>query len=159
MPNSGGKSTWSCISSGVRKSAARGCKLANITARWIPGMISWISIMGTDRIHANRARFSNSRGLIWLFIDGSRWYNDFGNSRAMLQAFPDDRATRIFRMTSLALIECYWLLMIMCAAILVGAGRCHVLLWPSVNFSGADGTEYWVLVDWSRTWINFDVAG
>ena len=104
--------------------------------------------MGTDRIHANRARFSNSRGSIWLFIDGSRWY-DFGDSRTMLQAFPDDRATRIFRMMSLTLIEHYWLFMITCAAILVGAGRCHILLRPSVNFSGADGTEYWVLVDWS----------
>ena len=101
VPNSGGKSAWPCISSGVYESAARGCKVANITARWIRAMISQISITGADMIHANGARFSNSRGSICLFIDWSKWYNNFGDSRAMLRTFPDDRTTRIFRMTSL----------------------------------------------------------
>ena len=102
VPSSGGKSAWSSVSSGVYESAARDCKVTNITARWIRAMISWISITGTDRIQANGARFSISRGSIWLFIDWSRWYDNFGNFRAMLRAFPDDTATRIFRITSLA---------------------------------------------------------
>ena len=46
-----------------------------------------------------------------------------------------------------------------CIAILVGAGRRHILLRSSVNFFGADGAEHWFLVDWSRSWINIDVAG
>ena len=46
-----------------------------------------------------------------------------------------------------------------CIKILVGAGRRHILLRRSVNFLGADGAEHWVLVDWSWSWINFDVAG
>ena len=40
VPNSGGKSAWAWVSSGVHESAARGCKVANITTRWIRAMIS-----------------------------------------------------------------------------------------------------------------------
>ena len=55
-----------------------------------------ISTAGAETILANGARFSNSRGTIWLFINWSRWYNNFGDSSAMLRTFPGDRATRIF---------------------------------------------------------------
>ena len=71
MPNSSGKSACSCVSSGVYESATSGCKVTNITARWIRAITSSISITGADRIRANIARFSNSRGLIWLFINWS----------------------------------------------------------------------------------------
>ena len=47
----------------------------------------------------------------------------------------------------------------MCIAILIRAGRHHILLRPSVDFLGADSAEHWVLVDWSQSWINFDIAG
>ena len=40
VPNSGGKSAWSSVSSWVYESAARGCKVTNIIARWIGAMIS-----------------------------------------------------------------------------------------------------------------------
>ena len=43
-------------------------------------------------------------------------------------------------------------------AVFVGACGCHILLNPLANFVGAYGAEHWVLVDWSRSWINLDVA-
>ena len=85
---------------GVYKSATRGCEVTNI-ARWVRAMVSEISTTGADRILANGARFSNSRGMIWKYINWSRWHNNFGNSSVMLRTFAGDRATRIFCMTSL----------------------------------------------------------
>ena len=98
-PDSGGKSAGSGGSSGVIESTARGCKVTNIIARWVRAMVS---ITRADRIFSNKARFSNSRRTIWKFINWSRWDNNFGNSSAVLRTFAGDRATGIFRTTSLA---------------------------------------------------------
>ena len=50
-------------------------------------------------------------------------------------------------------------LMTSCNTISVGACRCGILLNPTINFVGAYGAKHWVLIDWSRSWINLEIAG
>ena len=86
--------------------------------------------MGANKSLANGARFSNSRGTTWKYINWSRWHNNFGDSSVMLGTFPGDRVTRIFCMMSLAGRSTITDLVTMCIAFFVGAGRCHILLSP-----------------------------
>ena len=49
--------------------------------------------------------------------------------------------------------------MTLCIAVFFEAGRCHILLNPSVNLVGSYGAKHWILTDWLRPWINLDVVG
>ena len=46
-----------------------------------------------------------------------------------------------------------------CIAILGRAGGCHILLNSAVDFLETCATKHWVLINWSRTWVNVDVVG